>query len=266
MGAWGYGLFQGDHDLDVIADLNYEIGLSELEAQAKAKARAAPGTEPSKTNDTKQTSEDKEEEDEDEFDRMIRYDLYGNACSDPDAVREYLHNTDALPKLIAEYTTAFRNAKSVQHWYGPEYKLVILAACLMTLGCKLPADLKKLVGKLYPHVGLMAEGQQQMAKALTQYKEGDLWDFESLGLIDTANARDSSMGGGMNVMGVGTLFGAPPKAKSYPDELCGTCGSGADEGHGLPVCAKCKKRKYCDKDCQRIHWGTHRKECKKAEA
>jgi hypothetical protein len=57
MGAWGYGntppasiashklthqgLFQSDHDLDIMSELSYEAGLDELADAAEAQAKAA---------------------------------------------------------------------------------------------------------------------------------------------------------------------------------------------------------------------------------
>lgn len=38
MGAWDYGLFQSDHDFDVISELDDEIGLYKLQKEAEAKA------------------------------------------------------------------------------------------------------------------------------------------------------------------------------------------------------------------------------------
>lgn len=45
---------------------------------------------------------------------------------------------------------------------------------------------------------------------------------------------------------------------SFGDErICGTCA----ENNATKKCAKCKAVQYCDRECQRIHWFVHKKEC-----
>ena len=36
-GAWGYGIFESDHDQDIVSDLSHEAGLDELEEAAVEK-------------------------------------------------------------------------------------------------------------------------------------------------------------------------------------------------------------------------------------
>ena len=44
---------------------------------------------------------------------------------------------------------------------------------------------------------------------------------------------------------------------------CGSCNKSSEE-HELKACARCKKVKYCGKDCQTKHWKTHKHSCKAA--
>ena len=44
---------------------------------------------------------------------------------------------------------------------------------------------------------------------------------------------------------------------------CGSCNKSSEE-HELKACARCKKVKYCGKDCQTKHWNTHKHSCKAA--
>jgi len=41
------------------------------------------------------------------------------------------------------------------------------------------------------------------------------------------------------------------------ERACGTCA----ENNATKKCAKCKAIQYCDRECQRIHWFVHKKEC-----
>lgn len=41
------------------------------------------------------------------------------------------------------------------------------------------------------------------------------------------------------------------------DRVCATCA----EVNATKKCAKCKAVQYCDRECQRIHWFVHKKEC-----
>lgn len=46
----------------------------------------------------------------------------------------------------------------------------------------------------------------------------------------------------------------------FQDDItyCGTCGEEKPE----KKCSKCKAVRYCDRDCQRLHWFAHKKTCK----
>ena len=44
---------------------------------------------------------------------------------------------------------------------------------------------------------------------------------------------------------------------------CAKCGEG---GAGLKMCKSCKYVKYCSVTCQRLHWPSHKKECKQRAA
>ena len=81
--------------------------------------------------------------------------------------------------------------------------------------------------------------------------------------------------GGM-MLNVQSPFGLPPlpdetiqelrdmRAEGkHADHVCGKCGAGeGKDGAALLSCGKCKKRKYCGKECQKKHWALHKKVCK----
>jgi hypothetical protein len=75
------GLFQSDHDFDIISELSHEAGLTKMEEEAQALAKAAG-------------------KDEKEVDR-IYYSIDGNSCSNSDLVRKHL-DSGILSKMIAE--------------------------------------------------------------------------------------------------------------------------------------------------------------------
>lgn len=56
-----------------------------------------------------------------------------------------------------------------------------------------------------------------------------------------------------------TLIGAINGQRAFQDEhACSTCGGSKKENK---KCSKCKMVQYCDKNCQRLHWTTHKKNC-----
>lgn len=66
---------------------------------------------------------------------------------------------------------------------------------------------------------------------------------------------------------------SPPFWAPYADDVyrppalgitngCATCGATkAENGDGLLSCSRCRKVKYCSRQCQRIHWAIHKAEC-----
>ena len=53
---------------------------------------------------------------------------------------------------------------------------------------------------------------------------------------------------------------------SHSTHCCADCGSVAGEGLTLKACKACMLVKYCNAECQRKHWSTHKKECKQRAA
>ena len=128
-------------------------------------------------------------------------------------------------------------------------------------------------------VGLMAESIEQMDEALNGpngYKDGNMYEFE---YPEVEREEPKPTPGGftlLNVPGPGGLFDYAPKgskqglaelknslaAGNHLVDVCGGCGAKAGkDGALLLLCAKCKKRKYCSRECQAKNWKLHKKMC-----
>jgi hypothetical protein len=171
------GLFQLDHDFDIISELSHEAGLAKMEEEAQAVAKAAG-------------------KDEKEVDR-IYYSIVGHACSNPDLVRKQL-DSGVLSKMIAEKDSTMLAMPTKErelefHLQDPYYVFVLLGACAMTLGCQLPDSYVTMLKKVYTEGGLMPDALKQMKKALKGphgYQNGEPYDFASKSLEETADAMD----------------------------------------------------------------------------
>jgi hypothetical protein len=181
--------------------MGHELGLSKLQEDAQAVAKAQGKT-------------------EEEIERNIHYDLYAPCCSDPEVVRKHLDSgvlVDILSKKEAKILAPLTGSQdeAFEHWFSdPCYMYVLLSACAMTLGCHLPASCIALLKKIFTEGGLMPDAQRQMYKALfgpDGYKDGVPYNFESKSLLEEVNAepekRDSGLGYKvMNVADPGGIF------------------------------------------------------------
>lgn len=53
-----------------------------------------------------------------------------------------------------------------------------------------------------------------------------------------------------------------PNATTAESSACGACGREEEEGDKLLLCSGCHSVKYCDRECQRAAWKTHKATCK----
>jgi hypothetical protein len=222
----------------------------------------------------------------------IHYSIYARCCSNLDLVRKHL-DSGLLVKMIAkkEATMLAIPTKERELEFAlqdPCYVYVLLGACAMTLGCQLPECYIAMLKKVYAEGGLMPDALKQIKKALAGpngYRNGEPYDFESKSLVETANSNDGKVENnfgffGMNVPSPGGLFdtgmGSSSTSAMIKDlrdkhnkhnkpNVCAGCGTdSAKDGQNLLVCSRCKDRKYCSLECQKLHWKVHKKLCEPA--
>ncbi|KAI0587989.1 zf-MYND domain-containing protein [Pyrenophora tritici-repentis] len=262
------GLFQSDHDFNIVENLTSDAGLYKLEENAKAIAKA----------------KGKSEKDVE----GVSYLIYGPACSHLDSVRKHLDGgilADLIAKKEAKMLGALAGSKEemLEYWMeDPCYVYVLLGACAMTLGCRLPDTYVAMLKKVYTEGGLMPQAQQQIKKALfgpNGYVNGVPYDIESKTLTEEADSRPSEPDNGrgyqlMNVMSPGGIFNTGMTTSSTSTvikelrdqrnkpNVCGNCeAKRGPQDQALLICAKCKNRSYCSVDCQKKAWKVHKKVC-----
>ncbi|KAJ8110692.1 hypothetical protein OPT61_g6526 [Boeremia exigua] len=269
MGAWGYGLFQSDHDYDTLSELGHEMGLTKLEEELQAAAKAA-GKSKGEVND-------------------IELSIYGGG-SHPDIVRKHLDSgvlVDLIKVKEAKLLSIPSGSPDQELEYAlrdPSYGYVLLGACAMTLGCQLPEPYIAMLKVVYTEGGLMPDALKQMRKALFGsggYNNGEPYDFKSKNLIETANSREPSerkvnaLGFvPMNVLSPGGFFNTGMgnstdsavmkelRNKLHSPGTCAGCSALCGQGGAaLLQCVRCKDRRYCSVQCQKKHWKIHKKLC-----
>jgi hypothetical protein len=132
----------------MVGDLGHEAGLTKLEEDAQAAAKAAGRSQKEVQG--------------------IYYSLYGGSA--PDVVRKHL-NSGVLAKMIAEKEKAMlaiptKDDELKNYLQDPCYTYVLLGACAMTLGCHLPESYLAMLRKVYTEGGLMPDALNQMKQAL----------------------------------------------------------------------------------------------------
>lgn len=272
-------MFQSDYDYDIVDNLDEEAGLHKLAAEANE--ALAKSKKPFEGKGDKEVG--------------VHYSVFADHCPSKEAVEVVKKHMNAgmLAQLVAKYEGKMNGPDSAKDWHPPQYVLVLIGACAMTLGCTLPPPFVALLKKIYASTGLMDEAKMQMRKALhgpNGYVNGTAYNFGSLGLMDTMSQGMSSGGhgkkqGGFTMMNVQSPGGLPPLSPEdiadlrrkmhgennapqaqpeYGPDVCGGCGKTQGEGgKELMKCAgTCGGRTYCGKACQKKHWKLHKGVCK----
>ena len=134
MGAWGYGLFKSDVDLDITEQISEEAG---------------------------------------------------KLAHDPDFTFWYPENqTHVVDTLNAGLFHQLLDKFRAKNWKSG---VIYLGALSMQLGAKIPEEDMQVLKETLDEVKMYDEAEEQMRTALRGYKnDGVAWNFESLGLDETA--------------------------------------------------------------------------------
>ena len=272
MGAWGLGLFQSDHDYDLITTLDEEAGLAELEKRVKGPDYVPPPPGPTncqvmfaQAGRARYVGQNPAINAMDRLNKGVEpnYSIYAHFCADVDEVRKHLDSgvlaamlADKEERMLApdaseeDSADRSRTAFAGAGLAGPGYEFVFLSACAMSLGCSIPEHYMNVMRKVYMCVGLMEDAVKQMDKALKKYKNGKPYDFRSLDLnqaMKRANlhGQPNQMGVvGMNTAGPGTMFYSPPKGPTAGlDELKVNF---AENRYGHDACSGCGSKEGTD--------------------
>lgn len=274
MGAWGLGLFQSDHDHDRISDMYEPAGLDALEDKAYEMAKKA------KRHSAGANSDNAPAGDDDEVDEGPRLSLYAGLCTDDTDIKLVRGHLDSgmLQKLINQKQTEIdEKAKGtdIEDEFERDravYDLILIGACAMSLGCKIPAKFKEVLIAKYRTTELQRDALGQMQVALgdgpDRYKEDVPYHFSGLKELPGDKEREDRIYPNSMLINVPAPFGMhrntrPVAKREYPAHLCGGCGADRRfESDALLTCGRCKTTKYCGKVCQQAHFKEHRQACK----
>lgn len=155
MGAWGWGLFQSDHDLDIIYELTEEAGVNE--SRKKQRESSAKTTDGDRWRLIEIIEVDNaffvqtrplEDEDEDKE----RNSIY--KPRDLEFVRNHL-DSGVLVRMLEKYETALLTGEETSlRGAVPGYVFMLLGACGMTCGCTIPKTYKSTMQKVCTAVEL----------------------------------------------------------------------------------------------------------------
>jgi hypothetical protein len=166
-GAWGSNFFESDLDCDIVLEMNKAVGIHVLEDKARVRLEKECARYGGPMPDM---------DDPLSGGKCPFLSIFGGHCADMclrPMVRKYME-AGPLQKLIDEKKAKMEVALAddeemtdyTQSMSYAVYELVILGACAMSLGCKLPDDFKELLIKKYRTTELQRDALHVMELAL----------------------------------------------------------------------------------------------------
>ncbi|KAK4503160.1 hypothetical protein PRZ48_006588 [Zasmidium cellare] len=284
---YGYRLFESEYDQDMIQAIDKDLGLDKHTRDACLKlkdAEQAMGI----TKDWHATGPDAYETIADRprrrFPPPIHYSIWPANCTDNDFVHAFLKTSGEFEKLTHKYATETQGnfAPNAKWSVTAGYKSVLLGACAMMRGLTLDLGWIVFLRCIFTGVGLLEEALKEVDTALHGphgFENGKPYKWGSLGVHAPRKQTTydelvkNSPGPEIHINMADPKWTAAPKEliekirerffiieKEHPEDVCGGCGKA---GKALMACAKCEKRKYCTRQCQKDHWEKHKLLCAK---
>ncbi|KAF1946455.1 hypothetical protein EJ02DRAFT_441075 [Clathrospora elynae] len=216
MGVWGYGLFQSDHDFDMLSDLGHEAGLTKLEEDAQA------------------TSKAEGKSDEDYLDSGILVEMIAKEAK------------------VLSYPSGSKESQLEQWLCDPCYVYVLLDACAITPGLQRrlprPDALQQMEKALFgPNGYSNGKPYDFESKALLETANSRTAKESKSSGLGWRSLNRMSAGGFCNTGMTGSttsVFVKELREQINKPGVCGSCGAEqGHEGNALLVCSKCKDRK-----------------------
>ncbi|TIA05371.1 hypothetical protein D6C81_10505 [Aureobasidium pullulans] len=164
------------------------------------------------------------------------------------------------------------------------YRLCLLGAVMMQLGCRLRSDLRLSMEELHTIVGFSRNAQVQLRHALNVYVDGTPYNFRAKPQPIGTNSDDwatNSVWGDIGESLTMTDDTTDPMLKmmmrqilgpmlkcvaagdnEHPHDACGRCGKKKrEDGSPCQPCSQCGQRRYCGRKCELAHRPQHRLVC-----
>ena len=200
----------------------------------------------------------------------------------PSSVESYRDKLDhgALDRMLEgrlpmDLTTEKTTQDKDKMWVWPSnrcagYRLCLLGAVMMQLGCRIRSDLRLSMEELHTIVGFSRNAQVQLRHALNVYVDGTPYNFRAkpqpIGTNSddwTTNSVWGDIGESLTVtddttdpmvkMMMRQIFGPMLKCvaagdNEHPHDACGHCGKKKrEDGSPCQPCSQCRQRRYCSR-------------------
>lgn len=206
-----------------------------------------------------------------------------------DIVRMYLDSGALVRLLEADLWKDNRSLTADDY-----HKYITLGACVISVGAKLPTRMKEELLRCMSPASLKTQDKastfvrssianKQFKQALKVYKAGEPYQWGNTTFLeDFVGHMFAGEAKGSRVLNMGALKLVTTTMSSgkktvqtigpatdeelglapiHAAHVCAHCGRKDEEGERLEVCAGCRDRKYCNKECQKAHWKLHKIIC-----